>query len=61
MDFIELLLHVSPDNGNGVTEVWFVILATALLIATICPRQLLSFARRCEDGKRMPNLRTPRS
>ena len=48
MDFIELLFHVSPDNGNGVTEVWSVIVAAAFLIATICSRQVLSLARRCE-------------
>lgn|SRR5689334_19405266 len=39
MDFIEQLFGLSPDNGDGSTEVlWFVVLAT-LLVAAFWVRQ----------------------
>jgi hypothetical protein len=50
MDFIERWFHVSPDTGNGATEVTYLVAAVAaLLILTSLRRQLASFARRCTD------------
>jgi hypothetical protein len=33
MDFIERLFHVSPDNGNGLTEAAIIV---ALFAAVVC-------------------------
>ena len=35
MDFIERLLHISPDGGNGSSEFLFVILLVATIISLI--------------------------
>ncbi len=56
MDFIERWLHVSPDAGNGVMEVMYLVAAVAaLLIVTSLRRQLASFARRPAD-RSLPSI-----
>jgi hypothetical protein len=47
MDFIERWLHVSPDNGNGSTEVMYLVAIGVLLVAITWRRQVASFVRRC--------------
>jgi len=50
MNFIEHWLHVSPDTGNGATEVIYLVAAVAaLLIVTSLRHQLASFPRRRAD------------
>jgi hypothetical protein len=49
MDFIERWFHISPDNGNGSTEVLYLVMIAVLLVAITCRRQLTSFVRRCAN------------
>ena len=54
MDFIERWLHLSPDNGSGLTEA-LLLLALMTLIVTIAGRRRLAelaerlFTRRDKD------------
>ncbi len=36
MEFIEKMLNVSPDGGNGLAEATFLILLMSLLVAAAC-------------------------
>jgi len=43
MDFIERWFHVSPDGGNGMTEVAIVVAVAMLVVGILCRRQLAKF------------------
>ena len=46
MDFIERWLHLSPDNGSGVTEALFLLAAAAFVTTVACRRRLVEFVKR---------------
>jgi hypothetical protein len=46
MDFIEKLLGVSPDGGNGALELVYVLVIIVVLVATPRSRFLLGRVRR---------------
>ena len=46
MDFIERWFHVSPDGGNGMTELALLIAISLLVTIIVCRRQLAGFVRR---------------
>jgi hypothetical protein len=46
MDFIERWFHLSPDNGNGTTELLFLLVAVALVLAIVFRRRLVNFLTR---------------
>ena len=53
MDFIEKLFGLSPDNGDGSTEVmWLAALATILVIAIVVVRRSRRSQRIFIDKKR---------
>ncbi len=53
MDFIERLFGLSPDNGDGSTEVvWLATLAVILVIATVIVRRRRQANRILIDKKR---------
>jgi hypothetical protein len=49
MDFIERLFHISPDGGNGMTELLLAVLLAAALAARLV-REL--FAKRAAQRSR---------
>ncbi len=49
MDFIERWFHLSPDNGSGATELLFLLVAVAFVLAIYFRRQLIGFFRRRKD------------
>ena len=52
MDFIERWFHVSPDNGNGSTELMYLAAIVVVLVTITCRRQLASFVRHCANRLR---------
>jgi hypothetical protein len=50
MDFIEQLLHISPDGGSGATEFFIVAALAAVVFAIVCRRQLLALMTHRKAG-----------
>jgi len=46
MDFIERWFHVSPDGGNGMTELTVLIAIVGLAAVIYCRRQVAELTRR---------------
>jgi hypothetical protein len=49
MDFIEQWFHVSPDNGNGVTEIIYIVAFALLVVVLSCRRHLSTLVKWCAD------------
>lgn len=47
MNFIESLLHMSPDNGTGSTEVAIVV---AILAGLLLARAAILWAKSCDES-----------
>jgi hypothetical protein len=46
MDFIERLFHVSPDGGNGLTELLYLVAISAVGVGIIFRRRIVPVIRR---------------
>jgi hypothetical protein len=55
MDFIEQWFHVSPDNGNGATEIIYIIAVASLVVVLSCRRRISILVKWCRD--RIPKIR----
>ena len=46
MDFIERLFGISPDGGDGSTELMYLIVLAVIVVAVACRRTLSAFLSR---------------